>query len=235
MIPLRQVVSAFETAFEDEIVMRLNRTRTITVHADPKSGPASRLLGRVRPAIEALELPPGYELEWWGESKSSADAQRALAGTIPVFIVAMVLIVITLFHNLRQPAIIWLCVPLALIGVSGGLLATSQPFGFMALLGFLSLSGMLIKNAIVLIDEINVQLAEGRDTYAAIIESATSRLRPVAMAASTTALGLIPLLLDAFFVSMAVTIIAGLMFATVLTMVFVPVLYSIFYRVPNPQ
>jgi multidrug efflux pump subunit AcrB len=234
-IPLRQVVSGFETVFEDEIVMRLNRMRTITVHADPVSGPASRLLERVQSEIEALELPPGYELQWWGEAKSSREAQAALSGTIPAFLVAMVLIVIVLFNNLRQPAIIWLCVPLALIGVTAGLLLTAQPFGFMALLGFLSLSGMLIKNAIVLIDEINVQLAAGKDTYDAIVESAVSRLRPVAMAASTTALGMIPLLVDAFFVAMAVTIIAGLMFATVLTMVFVPVLYAIFYRVPEPQ
>jgi multidrug efflux pump subunit AcrB len=229
------VVSGFETVFEDEIVMRLNRMRTITVHADPVSGPASRLLERVQSEIEALELPPGYELQWWGEAKSSREAQAALSGTIPAFLVAMVLIVIVLFNNLRQPAIIWLCVPLALIGVTAGLLLTAQPFGFMALLGFLSLSGMLIKNAIVLIDEINVQLAAGKDTYDAIVESAVSRLRPVAMAASTTALGMIPLLVDAFFVAMAVTIIAGLMFATVLTMVFVPVLYAIFYRVPEPQ
>jgi multidrug efflux pump subunit AcrB len=111
---------------------------------------------------------------------------------------------------------------------------TAQPFGFMALLGFLSLSGMLIKNAIVLIDEINAQLATGAVPYDAIVGSAVSRLRPVAMAASTTALGMIPLLVDAFFVAMAVTIIAGLMFATLLTMVFVPVLYAIFYKVPDP-
>jgi multidrug efflux pump subunit AcrB len=234
MIPMRQVVADFETVFEDEIVMRLNRMRTITVHADPVTGPASRVLERVRPAVEALELPPGYELQWWGEFKSSGDAQAALATTIPGFIVAMVLIVIALFNSLRQPAIIWLCVPLALIGVTAGLLMTAQPFGFMALLGFLSLSGMLIKNAIVLIDEINAQLATGAVPYDAIVGSAVSRLRPVAMAASTTALGMIPLLVDAFFVAMAVTIIAGLMFATLLTMVFVPVLYAIFYRVPNP-
>jgi multidrug efflux pump subunit AcrB len=214
--------------------MRLNRMRTITVHADPVTGPASRVLERVRPAVEALELPPGYELQWWGEFKSSGDAQAALATTIPGFIVAMVLIVIALFNSLRQPAIIWLCVPLALIGVTAGLLMTAQPFGFMALLGFLSLSGMLIKNAIVLIDEINAQLATGAVPYDAIVGSAVSRLRPVAMAASTTALGMIPLLVDAFFVAMAVTIIAGLMFATLLTMVFVPVLYAIFYKVPDP-
>jgi multidrug efflux pump subunit AcrB len=123
-------------------------------------------------------------------------------------------------------------VPLAVIGVTAGLLSTNQPFGFMALLGFLSLMGMLIKNAIVLIDQINLELEAGKDLLLAIVDSGASRLRPVAMAALTTALGMIPLLLDAFFVSMAVTIIGGLLFATVLTMVVVPVFYAMFYRAP---
>ena len=108
-----------------------------------------------------------------------------------------------------------------------------QPFGFMALLGFLSLMGMLIKNAIVLIDEINVQRGLGVEPFTAIIDSGASRLRPVSMAASTTALGMIPLVFDAFFDSMAITIIAGLLFATLLTMVVLPVLYAIVFRVPG--
>jgi multidrug efflux pump subunit AcrB len=126
--------------------------------------------------------------------------------------------------------IIWLTVPLAVIGVTAGLLLSGQPFGFMALLGILSLSGMLIKNAIVLIDEINYQVDAGTPLITAIVDSGASRLRPVGMAASTTALGMIPLVFDAFFVSMAITIIAGLVFATLLTMIVVPVLYATFYR-----
>ena len=128
----------------------------------------------------------------------------------------MVLVVIVLFNSIRQPLIIFLTVPLAIIGVTAGLLLTNQPFGFMALLGFLSLSGMMIKNAIVLIDEINVQIRSGAEPYRAIIDSGVSRLRPVSMAAMTTVLGMIPLLTDAFFVAMAVTIMFGLAFATVL-------------------
>ena len=120
--------------------------------------------------------------------------------------------------------------PLAVIGVTAGLLLSGQPFGFMALLGILSLSGMLIKNAIVLIDEINYQVDVGTPLIAAIVDSGASRLRPVGMAASTTALGMIPLVFDAFFVSMAITIIAGLIFATLLTMIVVPVLYATFYH-----
>ena len=230
MIPLRQVVSGFESTFEDEIIQRRNRKPTVTVYADPENGLASNLFGRVNPQVEALELPPGYELEWGGEYEDSGNAQAGLVASLPMFILAMILITVILFNSLKQPLIIWLTVPLSLIGVTLGLLSTNQPFGFMALLGFLSLIGMLIKNAIVLIDEINLQWGEGKQLQDAIVESGVSRLRPVLMAASTTALGLIPLLLDAFFVSMAVTIIFGLGFATLLTMVVVPVLYSTFYK-----
>ena len=229
-IPLRQVVSGFETVFEDEIIQRRNRKPTITVFADPDEGYATALYGRVAPQVEAIKLPPGYELEWGGEYEDSANAQAGLSAGLPVFFLSMVLITVLLFNSLKQPLIIWLTVPLAVIGVTAGLLLSGQPFGFMALLGILSLSGMLIKNAIVLIDEINYQVDVGTPLIPAIVDSGASRLRPVGMAASTTALGMIPLLFDAFFVSMAITIIAGLAFATLLTMIVVPVLYATFYQ-----
>jgi len=124
-------------------------------------------------------------------------------------------------------------VPLAIIGVTAGLLLSGQPFGFMALLGVLSLMGMLIKNAIVLVEQINIEVDAGQPLLSAIVESGVSRLRPVAMAALTTALGMIPLLLDAFFVSMAIAIIGGLLFATVLTMVVLPVFYAVCFRVSS--
>jgi multidrug efflux pump subunit AcrB len=227
------VVSGFETTFENEVIWRRDRRPTITVFCDPKTGPASVVFGRLRPRIEAIELPPDYTLEWGGEYEDTKNAQGPLLASIPVFVVFMLLVTIGLFNSLRQPLVIWSCVPLSLIGVTAGLLLTGQPFGFMALLGLLSLSGMLIKNAVVLVDEINAQLSEGKAPLAAILDSGTSRLRPVAMAAATTALGMIPLLPDAFFVAMAVTIIFGLIFATVLTMVVVPVLYAIVFRVPS--
>ena len=124
--------------------------------------------------------------------------------------------------------------PLAIIGVTAGLLLFGQPFGFMALLGIMSLAGMLIKNAIVLIDEIDLQIGSGKESFQAIVDAGTSRLIPVSMAAMTTILGMIPLLRDVFFVSMAVTIMFGLLFATILTLIVVPVLYAIFFRVPSP-
>jgi len=229
-IPLRQVVSGFETKFSDQILMRLDRKQTITVHADPKVGSATKFFSRIRPQVEAIALPVGYFLEWGGEYEDSGEAQESLAAGMPPFFIMMVLIVIVLFNALRQPLIIWLTVPLALIGVTFGLLVTNQAFGFMALLGFMSLSGMLIKNAIVLIDQIEIEKSEGKQILQAIIEAGVSRLRPVGMAAATTALGMLPLLTDAFFVAMAVTIIFGLVFATLLTMVVVPTLYAIFFR-----
>ncbi len=232
-IPLRQVVARFETTSEDQIVIREDRTRTVTVFADPREGPASVLFARVRPDIEALPLPPGYGLEWAGEYEDSRNAQGPLFAALPVFLVAMILVTIALFDSLRLPLVIWLNVPLALIGVVLGLLLTRQPFGFMALLGFLSLIGMLIKNAIVLIDEIEAQRSAGKAPLPALLDAGVSRLRPVAMAASTTALGMLPLLADAFFVAMAVTIVFGLMIATVLTMVVLPVFYAILFRIDS--
>jgi multidrug efflux pump subunit AcrB len=231
MIPLRQVVSGFATLFEDEVIVRKDRVRTITVYCDPIVGQPSSLFARLRPQVETMELPPGYALEWGGEYEDSGNAQAALMGSVPLFVLLMVLITIGLFNSLKQPLVIWLNVPLAVIGVTVGLLVTNQPFGFMSILGFLSLMGMLIKNAIVLVDQMNLELSEGKAALAAIIDSCASRLRPVAMAAATTALGMIPLVTDAFFSAMAVTIIFGLIFATVLTMVILPVFYSIVFNV----
>jgi len=230
-IPLRQVVQEFDTTFEDEIIQRLNRKTTITVHADPVTGTAPALFSRIRDKVESLQLGPDYQLQWWGEFRDSKKAQEGIAASMPFFLLAMVLIVIALFNSLRLPLIIWLTVPLAVIGVTAGLLVAKQPFGFMALLGFMSLSGMLIKNAIVLVDEIEQQRRNGSPAFKAIVDSGMSRLRPVTMAALTTALGMLPLLMDAFFVAMAVTIIAGLVAATVLTMVVLPVFYSVLLNV----
>jgi len=229
-IPLANVVTGLETKWSDRVVERRNRKRTLTVVTDPTNESAPTLWARLAPQIEALPFPPGYYVEWGGEYESQTDAQAALFAPIPMFVAIMVVIVIGLFNAIRQPLIIWLTVPLALIGVTAGLLLTGQPFGFMALLGFLSLSGMLIKNAIVLVDEIDLQIELGSPTYKAILDSGVSRLRPVAMAAATTILGMLPLFTDAFFIAMAVTIVFGLLVATILTMIVVPTFYAIFFR-----
>ena len=230
-LPVRQIVSDFTTELEDPIRMRRNRLPTITVHADQTSGLASTLLERVREEIEAIPLPPAYRMEWGGEYEDSSRAKAALAGTLPAFLLMMVLIVICLFNSLRITLIIWLTVPLSIIGIVVGLLVFNQPFGFMALLGALSLSGMLIKNGIVLIDEINSQLTSGKAPWNAVVDASVSRVRPVSMAVLTTVFGLIPLLFDVFFGAMAVTIVVGLLFASALTLLVVPVLYAVFFKV----
>jgi multidrug efflux pump subunit AcrB len=183
--------------------------------------------------IIPLKDKPGYFLAWGGELETSSDSQKQLAANIPLYFGMMVLAVIFLFNAFRQPLIIWLTVPLSLIGVTAGLLLLKQPFGFMALLGLMSLSGMLIKNAIVLIDQIDLNIKEGMPGLDAVIESGVSRMQPVMMAALTTMMGMIPLFTDAFFVAMAVTIVFGLGFASVLTLVFVPVLYATFFQIPS--
>jgi multidrug efflux pump subunit AcrB len=185
--------------------------------------------------IIPLKDKPGYFIAWSGEAEDSADATTQLANSIPIYFGMMILVVIFLFNAFRQPLIIWLTVPLAIIGVTAGLLIFNQPFGFMALLGVMSLSGMLIKNAIVLIDQIDLEIREGKERFQAIVDSGVSRMMPVCMAALTTIMGMIPLLQDGFFIAMAVTIMFGLGFATVLTLVFVPVLYATFFKIPYKE
>lgn len=231
IVPVKQVVSEMKTDWEDPIIRRYDRRRTITVKADPKKGVASPVFERIRPQIEAIPLPAGYELEWGGEFESSGDANRMLMASVPLFLALMVLIVVALFNTIRQPLIVFLTVPLAIIGVAAGLLLTGSPFGFVALLGFLSLSGMLIKNSVVLLDQIDINIKGGQSPGSAVLDAGVSRLRPVSMAAFTTVLGMTPLVLDIFWRGMAITIMAGLTFATVLTLIVVPVLYAAFYGV----
>lgn len=231
-IPISQVVDRFDLAFEAGNLRRINRTLTITAQSDNAPGVLSgELFDQVRGPIDALPLPPGYALEWKGEFGNSAEANAGLASTMPLGFGAMVLVVVFLFNALRQPLIIWLTVPLALIGVIWGLAASQTPLEFMAILGILSLTGMLIKNAIVLIDETDSQIADGKARMAAVVDAAVSRVRPVSLGVLTTVLGVVPLLWDPFFKSLAVVIICGLSFATVLTLIIVPTLYAVFFKV----
>lgn len=235
-IPFKQVSGKMNYTSEELLINRRDRVRTITVKAeagyDETTGEAFM---RTQPLIEAIELPDGYSLEWGGEYESARDAQAALGQGLPLGFLIMFIISVLLFGRARQPMIIWLIVPMAVVGVVAGLLLADMPFGFMSLLGFLSLFGMLIKNAIVLLEEIDLQIDEGKEQALAIIEASLSRLRPVSLAAITTILGVMPLIFDPFFADMSVTIMGGLAFATILTMVAVPVLYSVFYKIPVPR
>ena len=233
-VMINEVVSEFPTQWEDALIQRKDRKRTLAVLTDPDifSGEtAADLFKRLRPQIEALEIPDGYELEWGGEFESSTKAKKGLFASLPMGFLAMFIITVLLFNAVRAPLVIWATVPLAIIGVTVGLLVLNKPFGFMALLGLLSLSGMLLKNGIVLLDQVNSELSKGMDPYKAVFTSGVSRVRPVSMAAITTILGMVPLLWDAFFESMAAAIMFGLGFATVLTLIIVPVLYTIFHGI----
>ncbi len=235
-VPLAQVVSRTDVEWEDPIIWRFNRRRTITVEANPFDGmPASALRDSVLANFVELrkKFPPEYRLDWGGEYESSRDAQQSLIpGIVPALMIAA-LLVVGLFNAFRPPLIIALVIPFAMIGVAVGLLVTGQPLGFLALLGVMSLGGMMVKNGIVLLDQVNIEKASGKNDYQAVIDAAVSRLRPVLLAAATTVLGVIPLLQDVFWVAMAVTIMFGLAFGTVLTMVIVPVLYAILFRLRN--
>ena len=229
-LAIEQVIDGFAFRAEDTLVHRRDRVPTLTVAADiPPERTAAEVHAAVRGPVEAMQLPPGYRMAWGGEFEAAGDAQASLAGQLPLAFIAMVLISVLLFNALRQPLIVWLLVPMAVNGVVLGLLGTGLPFTFTALLGLLSLSGMLLKNGIVLVDEIDRVRGEGAGLDAAIVAACASRLRPVALAAATTILGMSPLLADAFFVSMAVTIMGGLAFASVLTLVAAPVLYRLLF------
>jgi len=233
-VQIGEVVTEFRTEWEDSLIQRRDRKRTLSVLADPDvfgTETASDLFKRVRPKIEAIEMPRGYQLEWGGEFESSTDAQNALFASLPMGFLMMFLITVLLFNAVRAPLVIWATVPMAIVGVTVGLLVLNKPFGFMALLGLLSLSGMLLKNGIVLLDQINTELASGMEPYKAVFMSGVSRVRPVSMAAITTILGMVPLLADAFFESMAAAIMFGLGFATILTLVVVPVLYTMLHGI----
>ena len=188
------------------------------------------------PVKEERLLPlkgmPGYYMAWGGQAEDSAKAQANLSKNFPPILGLMIFIVILLFGSIRKTLAIWLTVPTAIIGVTIGLLVFKHPFGFMSLLGVLSLSGMLIKCAIVLIDEIGLQIARGKNPFQAVVDSSVSRLIPVLMASATTMLGMIPLFTDAFFVGMAIAIVFGLGFGTILILIVVPVLYTILFRIP---
>jgi multidrug efflux pump subunit AcrB len=235
-IPLSQVTEGINTAWEDPLIWRRDRRRTITVQAHPIFGVTlPSLRSSVLKDVEAIQLPPGYTMEWGGEHEDTVDSQASLIpGTIPTAAIVL-FIIVALFNAIRPTLVILLTIPFAAIGITAGLLATGTPFGFLALLGAMSLAGMMIKNSIVLLDQINLEIEAGKNRYEAVIDSAISRLRPVVLAAATTVLGVIPLLQDVFWVGMAVTIMAGLTFGTILTMVMVPTLYCTLFRLKESK
>jgi multidrug efflux pump subunit AcrB len=231
-VPVLQVIDGIETPWEDPIIWRWDRRRAITVQCSPNNVTAPTLRNAVLSQFEAIELPPGYRLDWDGEFWSAKQSQEALVPGIVPALVVMLFILVALFNEFRPMLICILVIPFVMIGITSGLLMTNTPFGFIALLGAMSLSGMMIKNAVVLLDEVNSNLTKKLPPYEAVVEAAVARLSPVVNAAGTTVLGVLPMLQDVFWVALAVTIFFGLIAGTVLTMVMVPTLYALLYRIP---
>lgn len=227
-----QVSDRASLSWEDPIVRRYNRRRVIRAQCDPVQGlTSSVVLAKIGAQIEAIPLPNGYKMEWEGEKELSDQSNEGVNKFLPLALFLMLLILVILFNAIRQPLIIILTIPLATVGISFGLLLTNQAFGFLAILGSYSLIGMMIKNAVVLLDQIDLEIREGKERLQAVIDSSVGRMRPVVMASGTTILGMIPLVTEPMFSSMAVTIMFGLAFATVLTLIVVPVFYTLFFRI----
>jgi multidrug efflux pump subunit AcrB len=233
-LPLGQVTQEIRLEWEDPIITRFNRRRQIAVQASPDGVTFPALRSAVIDRFEAMELPPGYSMFWDGEFDTTLRAQLSLIpGMVPAFVI-MTVIIVALFNAVRPALVIALTVPFALIGITVILLPTQVAFGFMALLGAMSLIGLMIKNSIVLLDEIEANKSGGMAPYDATIAAGMSRVRPVALGAATTILGVMPLIQDAFWVAMALTMMFGLAFGTVLTMVLVPTFYATLYGIKSP-
>ncbi|NLV52908.1 MAG: efflux RND transporter permease subunit [Bacteroidales bacterium] len=230
--PLKQVSKGIDIKWEEPVVVRFNGQRSQRLQCSPCPGVGTEAARQsIAEEIEKIQLPEGYTLSWEGEKKASDQSMKYLFNGFPICIVIMILILIMLFKDYKKPAIIFCCIPLVIIGVIPVVMMTGKPFGFVAIVGVLGLIGMMIKNGIVLMDEITLEISQGIEPRTALIQSSKSRLRPVMMASLTTILGMIPLVPDAMFGSLAVTIMGGLFMGTLITLIFIPVLYAIFFKI----
>lgn len=230
--PLRQVVHSVDVKWEDPVVPRYNGQRMQRVQCSPVPGAETeKTRAALAEKIDQIPLPPGYSRSWQGEKAASDRSIKYLFANFPLAIILIIAILIMLFRDYRKPLIILCTIPLVFVGVVLTMLVTGKQFTFVAIVGALGLIGMIVKNGIVLMDEINLQLSQGVPPVQALIDSSQSRLRPVMMASMTTVLGMIPLLTDAMFGSMAVTIMGGLLFGTLITLLFIPVLYALFFGI----
>lgn len=229
---LGEVGSGIHVAWEDPVIPRYNGQRIHSVLGAPAKGygvdDARRILAK---EVEKIHLPEGYSVHWGGEKQASDISMENLFSNYPLAVLLMVVILVWLFKDYRSPLLLLCSLPFVFVGVVPAMLLSGQNFGFVAIVGVLGLSGMMLKNGIVLVDEIKLQLSQGKPGREALIDSALSRLRPVAMASLTTVLGMVPLLFDDMFASMAAAIMGGLTVGTVIVLIFIPVLYAIFYKV----
>lgn len=230
---IEQASSRFDFDFRTGVVKQYNRQRVMKAQCDPAVGVnTQRLFERIAAEVERqITIPEGYTMKIFGEQESAAESNEALGRNMPLALVLIFVVLLLLFDNFRDPIVILLMIPLIFIGVVAGLLLTGNQFDFFSLLGLLGLVGMNVKNAVILVSSIVEQREAGLSPYDAVCQAARGRLIPVLLASVTTILALIPLLFDSLFASMAATIMGGLLVATVLTMVVLPVVYAIFYNI----
>ncbi|CCZ08425.1 efflux RND transporter permease subunit [uncultured Culturomica sp.] len=232
VVPLAQVIDRFDLNYNYNVIKRYNRDRVMMAQCDPKRGANTKqAFQQLWSEMQSIEIPQGYTMKFFGEDESQVESNQALAANMPLTFILMFIVLLLLFRTYRKPVVILLMVPLIFIGVVFGLLLLGRMFDFFALLGLLGLVGMNIKNAIVLVDQIGIEQANGLTPLDAVIQATKSRIVPVAMASGTTILGMLPLLFDAMFGGMAAGIMGGLLVASLLTIIVLPVTYSLIYRI----
>ena len=233
---IEQATDGFRFDFRPGVIKRFNRQRVMKAQCDPARGVNTmQLFAALCDSIDrAVVLPEGYSMKVFGEQESQQESNEALAEYMPLTLVLILIVLLLLFRNYREPVVILLMIPLIFIGVVLGLAVTGKVFNFFSLLGLLGLVGMNIKNAVVLVEQIGVLRAAGKDPYEALTSATRSRIVPVAMASGTTILGMLPLLFDSMFGAMAATIMGGLLVATLLTVCVLPVVYALFYNIRKP-
>ena len=235
-VPLAKVTEHAKVRWEENEIFRYNGQRAIRVQCDPIPGVLTvDLEEKLKPAIDAIALPLGYSRDWKGTGEDDQKSQKNLFSNLPMAMGLMLIIVIALFNNIKQASIIFMILPFVVIGIVVGFVSTGGVFNFVGIIGALGLIGMMTKNSIVLLDEINLNIKSGQPRYEAILSAAVSRMLPVLLASATTMLGMLPLLFDVMFKSMAITIIFGLLFGTVITLFVVPVLYAVLFRVNTAE
>ena len=235
-VPLSSVSEPVRMDWEEDVVYRVNGRRAIEAECDPNTdlyaGTPAKVRASIEKEINAIQLPEGYQMRWVGEDELRDDAISNLLKFVPLTIFLILGILLLLFNNWKKVILILICFPFVFCGITPSLLLFRQPFTFMAIIGMMGLIGMMVKNAIVLVDEINrLQIEEHRDPYDSVVEATVSRVRPVLMASLTTIVGMIPLVPDPMYGSMAVTIMGGLTIGTIITLILLPLFYTALFRI----
>jgi len=230
-VPLAQVARVVD-GLEEPVLRRRNRDMAITVRADVKDGEQGvSVTQAIRPNLADIEakLPSGYRIDVGGSVEESNKANAALLAVAPVMLVVILLILMLQLQSFSLMTMVFLTAPLGLIGVVAALLVCQAPLGFVAILGIIALSGMIMRNAVILVDQVRAEIAAGRDRWSAVVEAAVQRARPVVLTAAATVLAMVPLTRSVFWGPMAIAIMGGLTVATALTIFFVPALYAAWF------